>query len=74
MSGIVPAPVHPVEQLATWELRDLRAKLERALEQADSDAKRQVITDLLNQVTTEQDERAGHPDPEASGGKCHDHR
>ena len=56
----IPAqPEFSCGMMATFELRDYRAELERALKSAPEDsADRQVIATRLQQVTDEQDSRA----------------
>jgi hypothetical protein len=52
-------PTHPVEALATFELRDLRSDLHRALQQtALDDPMREILQKRLLAVIAEQDERA----------------
>jgi hypothetical protein len=50
---------HPVEALATFELRDLRSDLDNALTQtSDDDPMRVVLQGKLRAVIAEQEERA----------------
>jgi hypothetical protein len=54
----VPAPPHPLDGLATWQLRDYRAELESALAGAAEDsADRTLIQRRLAEVVAEQKER-----------------
>jgi len=55
----VDQPKHPLHALTTFELRDYRRDLERAIGGIDDDAPVQaVLRRRLDAVTAEQDERA----------------
>jgi hypothetical protein len=61
----VEQPKHPVHALTTYELRDYRGQLERALKKLPEHAEvRTLIRRRLDTVLKEQDERARH----SSGG------
>lgn len=54
----VPKPAHPVDGLATWQLRDYRNALESALADApEGSSDRTLIQRRLAEVTAEQAER-----------------
>jgi hypothetical protein len=54
-----PGPGHPVEALATFELRDLRRDLDAALTRTAADDPMQVVLQgKLRAVIAEQEERA----------------
>jgi hypothetical protein len=58
MTAVPKAPPHPLDGLATWQLRDYRAALESALPGAPHDsADRTLIEKRLAAVIAEQEER-----------------
>jgi hypothetical protein len=58
MTAVPKLPPHPVDQLATWQLRDYRTALESALPNAASgSADKTLIERRLAEVTAEQTER-----------------
>ena len=59
MSGAVTVPQHPVSALTTFELRDYRHDLERAIRGIAADAPVQAdLRRKLGAVIAEQDDRA----------------
>jgi hypothetical protein len=56
--SVPKAPPHPLDGLATWQLRDYRAALENALTSTpQNSADRTLIEKRLAEVTAEQTER-----------------
>ena len=59
MSGVVAVPKHPVSALTTFELRDYRRDLERAIKGIAADAPVQAdLRRKLGAVIAEQEDRA----------------
>lgn len=64
ISVIPRAPLHSMDRLASFELRDYRKALETALTIAPvGSTERTIIRNRLLAVVGEQAERAGHPEP-----------
>jgi hypothetical protein len=54
----VKTPEHPIDRLATFELRDYRNRLQGALRDTATPTERQILAARLAEVLQEQDERA----------------